>query len=147
MKDNGWVVSTKDRFARVKVRCFSSCEGCAAQSLCHKEDQSMGFLTVINSAQAHPGDKVQVYIPESFYSRSLIFIFGSLLLSALIGMFIGYACSTFLPVSSSPASLGGLFLGILLAGLWNARYLRKKKQLLYPIIMEIINKGAHHGST
>lgn len=147
MKDNGWVLSSKDRFAQVEVHCLSSCQSCAAQSLCQRGQSSKGVLTALNPVHAHPGDEVQISVPESNYSRSLIVIFGSLLLSALGGLFVGYAFATFLPLSSSLTSLGGLFLGILLAGLRIAHYLRRNQQYLYPKIIEIIKKGAHHGST
>lgn len=146
MKDNGLVIFSKEGFAQVEVNCLSACQGCAAESLCQKGASSKGYLTVKNSVQAHPGDKVKIDIPEASYHNALIRLFGSLLLGSLLGLGIGYGFSFFLPLSFSMGSIIGIGASMLAAALWNIQYFRKQnKKSLYPKIIEIIKKGEHNG--
>lgn len=146
MKDNGRVISTKAELAQVDVNCFEACHDCSAKSLCAGYKHSKGQLSVKNPIQARPGDQVQIEIPETQYSKALILLFGSLLLAALAGMSIGYSISKFLSLASVESSLAGFFLGLILAGFWLFRYFHnKKKEHLYPVIVNIIKKEGSYG--
>lgn len=146
MTDNGTVISTNDGFAQVKVNCLLPCDDCRAHSLCIGNKKTPGQLSVRNPLDAHPGDEVMIEIPEEQYSRSLIVLFGLLLLGSLIGMAAGYLLSSIIPLSSSDASFIGLACGLLIAGYWLVRYFQKKNHsTLYPIITNIIKKGDCYG--
>jgi hypothetical protein len=58
----------------------------------------------------------------------------------------GYLLSSFLPLSSSAASLMGLLFAVIGAGCILYRHFRRKfKDQLYPVIINILKKGASHG--
>jgi positive regulator of sigma E activity len=147
MKDKGLVVSTKDDLAQVEVQCLiESCGSCSAKSLCTGQDKAKGLLAVKNPLKACAGDRVAIEIPETKYNQVLILLFGSLLIAALLGMGAGYLLSSFLPLSSSAASLLGLLLAVIGAGGILYRHFRRKfKDQLYPVIINILKKGASHG--
>jgi positive regulator of sigma E activity len=147
MKDKGLVVSTKDDLAQVEVQCLiESCGSCSAKSLCTGQDKAKGLLAVKNPLKACAGDRVAIEIPETKYNQVLILLFGSLLIAALLGMGAGYLLSSFLPLSSSAASLLGLLLAVIGAGGILYRHFRRKfKDQLYPVIINILKKGAFHG--
>ena len=145
MKDNGIVLSTEKGIARVEVNCLSACDTCAARILCLKKDQERGLLSVRNALRASPGDAVIIDVPETVYSKTLIWLFSVLLGGCLLGMAAGYLVSTLLPFRPSESSLIGLLLGVLTAGLWLSRRFRKMNTTgLYPVIIEITGKGEHH---
>jgi positive regulator of sigma E activity len=143
MRDKGLVVSTKEDMAQVEVQCFSElCKKCSARSLCIGQNQSKGLLLSKNPLRAYPGDEVEVEIPDTKYSKSLILLFGSLLVASLLGIGLGSLLSPLLALSSSGASLVGLLSALLIAGFFLSRYFRaKNKESLYPVIIDIINKG------
>ena len=146
MTDNGFVISTKEDFAQVEVQCFIACQNCSSRSLCAGQSQSKGLLSVKNPLRACPGDEVMIEIPDTKYNKALIFLFGSLLLAALSGMIAGYFSSSFLPLSPSGSSLLGLLIGLALGGAGISHSFHKKnKEYLYPVIIEIIQKGECHG--
>jgi len=144
MKDKGLVRSTKNDLAQVEVECFiESCKSCSARTLCSRQAQSKGLLTVQNSLGARPGDEVEVEIPDTKYNKLLIFIFSFLLIASLAGMAAGYLLSPVLHLSSSASSLIGLLFALILAGGALFLYFRKKyKDKLYPVITEIFKKAA-----
>lgn len=147
MRDKGLVVNTEEDMAQVEVQCFTDfCQKCSAQSLCIGQNQSKGLLVVRNPLRASPGDKVEVEVPDTKYSRSLILLFGSLLVASLVGIGLGSLLSPVLPLSSSAASLLGLLSALIIAGIFLSRYFRaKNKASLYPVIIDIIKKGERHG--
>ena len=146
MKDSGCVVAINGNLADVEVPCLTACQACSAKSLCIGQSQSKGILSVNNPLQAALGDRVALEIPDGMYSKSLILFFGSLLIAALAGMTAGYFCAAWLPLSGSTGSILGLFLGILVAGMWlSLRFRRKTNSQLFPTITAIITHGGHHG--
>ncbi|MGD2294447.1 MAG: SoxR reducing system RseC family protein [Candidatus Aminicenantes bacterium] len=146
MKDSGLVVATKGRLAEVEVNCLTACQDCSAKSLCSAQGPNKGLLSAKNPLKALPGDRVTLEIPDGMYNKSLIILFGSLLLAALVGIAAGYFSAAFLPLSASLGSIIGLFLGILLAAIWQFRRFRKKTNArLFPTITAIISKGGDHG--
>ena len=143
MRDRGLVVNTKEDMAQVEVQCFTeTCQNCSAQSLCISKNQSKGLLKARNPLQAHPGDEVEIEVPDTKYSKYLILLFGVLLAASLLGIGLGSLLSPLLPLSSSAASLVGLVSALVIAGIFISRYFRvKNKTSLYPVIIDIIKKG------
>jgi len=136
------VISTKEGMAQVEVECLTSCHHCSARILCVGQNRSKGILSALNPLNARPGDEVTIEVPESNYSRSLILLFGVLLASSLLGMGTGSFISNLLKLSSSYASIFGLFLGLFLGGAGLFFYFNKKnKDRLYPVISKIAKKG------
>lgn len=146
MKDNGIVISTQGDEAQVKVSCLTACLDCSASAFCSQRNKSEGLLSAKNPVHASPGDMVQIDVPDDNYSRALIFLFGSLLGAALIGSLSGYGLANLLSLSSTQGGLLGFFLGMGVAAFWLTQYFRKTNaQNLYPIIIDIIQKGDCHG--
>jgi positive regulator of sigma E activity len=143
MKDKAFVVNIKEDFAQVEVNCLiESCLKCSVRILCAGRSQSKASLTVRNPLNACPGDEVEIEIPEARYNKVLIILFGSLIISALLGMGLGYLLSPLLPLSSSESSFLGMLFALLVAGFFLFYYFRKKtKFYLYPVITAIIKKG------
>jgi positive regulator of sigma E activity len=146
MRDTGVVVSTGGGMARIRVNCLSGCEDCAAHHLCIGSTRKKGLLQVRNPLQAGPGDHVGIDIPESRYNRALIFIFGSLLGSALAGMALGWIAARFTGLTDAVTIPAGFFVGlaIVTGGLFRI-FRTSRTSHLYPSIVEIIPKGVTHG--
>jgi positive regulator of sigma E activity len=145
MKDKGLVISTDALFALVEVNCLSACDACAASSLCRKNSQERGLLSVRNTLRASPGDVVTIDIPDAAYSKTLIWLFSVLLGGCLSGMGLGYLVSTRLSCGPSGPSLIGLLLGVLMAGFWlYIRFRKKNSASLYPVVAAIKGKGEYH---
>jgi positive regulator of sigma E activity len=145
MKDRGFVVSSEKGFAQVEVDCLEACKGCSAKSLCTGNDKSKGTLSVRNPIKARSGDEVKIDVPERTYNLGLIIIFGTLLASSLLGMFIGVFLSEIFSFPSPESGLVGLFSGLFLGGTGLVLFFPKKnKEGFYPIITDIINEGDHH---
>ena len=146
MLDSGRVIKATNTGADVEVRCLTACHSCSAQSLCIGQGQEKGLLSVKNPLNAQSGDTVLLDIPEPLYSRSLILVFGTLLVSALLGLVGGHLLSPFLQFPAPAVSILGLFFGLFLSGIWLFRYFRKKNNdKLLPVITKIIDNGGHHG--
>lgn len=140
------VVSTDKGLALVRVACLTGCRDCAAHTLCIGEKDKSGTLSVKNPLGARQGDEVSISVPETSYTRSLIILFGGLLAAVLAGGGAGYAAAPLFSISRSVSGALGLASAVLAAGFWLARYFRKANQdSLYPVITEIIQKGAVHG--
>jgi positive regulator of sigma E activity len=147
MKDSGLVITTTKDIAEVQVKCFDGCQNCTASSLCIGNKKNLGRLSVRNPLHALPGDEVKIQVPETHYSQALILLFGGLLLAALIGMGAGYTLALFFSLPSSFASLFGLVAGLIIGGGILAKIFRRKnKEQLYPVIIDIIQKGDCYGS-
>ncbi len=147
MKDSGFVVNTRTGFAEVEVRCLiEACQGCAAERLCAKQESSKGRLLVKNPLQASVGDEVEIEIPESTYNKALIKIFSILLLASLAGMGMGYLFSVVFSAPEQELSIAGLFLALFLSGVGLfLSYRKRNKDLLYPVIIGILQKGDRNG--
>jgi positive regulator of sigma E activity len=143
MLDNGVVVATEEDLARVRVDCFSGCRDCTAHGLCIGGKSKSGVLAARNPIGALRGDRVSISVPEDRYSRALIVIFGSLLAAVLAGGAGGYALGPLFSLSSALGGALGLLAALLISGWWLSRHFRKAdKAALYPVITEIIQKGA-----
>ncbi len=146
MTDNGLVIGTDTGLAEVEVSCFEGCQGCSARNLCIGNKQNKGRLSVKNPLRAEPGDLVKIEIPENQYSKALSLLFGGLLIAMLIGLGGGYLTATFFSLSLLPTSIIGLTAGLVLGGLFLSVIFRQKKEdQLYPVIIDILKKGDHHG--
>lgn len=148
MKDSGIVVSKEKSLARVEVECLSSCHDCSAHSLCVGHTQSKGVILARNPVDAAEGDHVTIEVPEARYTRSLIILFGGLLVLILLGMGLGSILSPALSLRGEGGSIAGFFIALFAGAGLMARYLRNEnKRNLYPVILEITQEGACHGQT
>ena len=129
MKDKGLVLSTQDHLAKVEVECFTACGDCSAQSLCLGQSASKGYVSAKNPLLAQPGDTVSLNIPEAMYNKSLILVFGTFLVSALLGMALGHFSSLVLSIPTPESGILGLFLGLIAAGIWLFRFFQKKNNI------------------
>jgi len=146
MKDKGIVISTRRAQAQVKVACLEACDDCAVHSLCIGNQQDKGLVSVQNALQAQPGDEVLIEVPDGFYNKALILLFGGMLGAGLLGMMAGYMLAASLSWSANQAALIGFFLGIGTAAFVLFRYFRRSDNTrLYPIIIDITKKGDCHG--
>ncbi len=128
MQDKGLVISALNNLAEVEVQCFTACQKCSAQNLCIGQSQSKGLLSAKNPIQAQPGNTVSMEIPETRYNKSLILVFGTFLLAALLGMAVGHFSAALFSLPSPVSSILGLFLGLFVSGFWLFHFFRKKKQ-------------------
>lgn len=147
MRDSGFVVNTRTGLAEVEVHCLiEACQGCAAERLCAKQEATKGRLLVKNPLQASVGDKVEIEIPESTYNKALIIIFSILLIASLAGLAMGYLFSVIFSVPAQEPSIIGLIIALFLSGAGLFRYFRhRNKDLLYPEIIDILQKGDKNG--
>ena len=147
MRDKGLVIATKNDLAQVEVQCLiESCGSCSARSLCTGQDKSKGHLDVQNPLKACVGDEVEIEIPEAKYNQALILLFGTLIAALLFGMGVGYLLSFLIPLSSSATSILGLILAVIISGAFLFRHFKRKfHNQLYPVIIDILNKGDFHG--
>ncbi len=147
MEEKAVVCASQKDFAQVKVEVKGEiCPACSVRSLCVGQQEEKGTITVLNPVSAQSGDEVKIEIPEGDYTKELIRIFGILLVGIILGLALGYLLALFLSLPPTPISLLGFFLGLLSGGIILFRYFgRKKKNKLYPVIIDIIRKGGSHG--
>ncbi len=148
MIDEALVIDIHNGLARIKVRPQTACCDCAAQALCQGSTGTDGMMTALNPLQARPGDAVRVEIPESGYNKEAIRIFGLLLASALAGLGLGSLASQIFHTPTSVSGILGVALGLAGGGLGLFLYSRRaRREPLYPVIREVIGKGADHEPT
>jgi len=146
MTDNGLVITAGKDLAEVEVNCFEGCHDCSARSLCIGNKQKKGRLSVKNPLHAMPGDEVRIQIPEDRYAQALIQLFGGLLSALLLGLGGGYVFSLLFVLPSFLASFVGLAAGLIIGGFILSRIFRRKnEEKLYPVIIDIIQKGGSYG--
>ncbi len=146
MQDNGLVISARNNIAEVEVQCLTACQKCSARNLCIGQSQSKGLLSARNPIHALPGNMVSLEIPETRYNKSLILLFGTFLVAALLGMAAGHFSAALFSLPTPASSILGLFIGLFVSGFWLFRFFRNKNNArLFPVITAIINKGGHHG--
>jgi positive regulator of sigma E activity len=106
------------------------------------------MITALNPLLAQPGDAVRVEIPESGYNREAIRIFGLLLAAILAGLGIGSLASQIFRTPPSISGILGVALGLAGGGFGLFLYSRRsRREPLYPVIREVIGKGADHEPT
>ncbi|NIM91189.1 MAG: hypothetical protein GTO17_09605 [Candidatus Aminicenantes bacterium] len=147
MEEKAVVCASQKDFAQVNVEIKGEiCSTCSVRSLCAGQQEEKGTITVLNPLSARPGDEVKIKFPEGDYTKELIRIFGILLVGIILGLALGYLVALFLSLPLTPISLLGFLLGLLAGGAILFRYFgRKKKNKLYPVIIDIIRKGGSHG--
>jgi len=146
--DEGLVIEAGKGLARIRVSPQTACCECSARTLCQGSKGTDGIMTALNPLQARPGDAVRVEIPESALNREAIRIFGLLLVSILAGLGLGSLAA---PLFHTPASVSGAVgVGLGLAGGGLGLFIfsrRGRRRQVYPVVREIINKGAGHEPT
>lgn len=146
MNDKGLVINSSGTQAKVAVDCLSSaCHDCSARSLCSGKEKNLGILTASNPIHASIGDEVIIEIPDHAYNRTLISLFGGLLLAVIAGTGIGYVVGNIFSFSISESSLAGLLLFLITFGYYFGKRIKKKNRELFPVITDILRKGASHG--
>ncbi len=147
MEEKAVVCTSQKDLAQVKVEVKKEiCPTCSARSLCIGQQEEKGTITVLNPMSARPGDQVKIKIPEGYYTKELIRLFGILIIGSILGLGLGYLFALFLSLPPTPVSLLGFFLGLLSGGIILFRHFgRTKKNKLYPVIIDIIRKGDSHG--
>ena len=146
MKDRGTVVRIQDGLAWVKVSPQIACCECSARALCSAKQDKEGKLAVRNPVGARAGDEVEIEVPETDYSRSLIVIFGSLLAASLAGLAIGYSLSPIRNWEPGANGFVGLLAGLAIGALVIHRHFRAgRRDAGWPTITFIFKKGEFHG--
>jgi positive regulator of sigma E activity len=146
MRDSATVIRVQNGLAWVKVTPKVACCECSARALCSAKQDEDGQLAVRNPVDAHPGDEVEIDVPETDYTRTLSTIFGLLLIGSLAGLALGYILSPVRSLTPGENGLIGLLAGLGLSGLGiHRRYRSGKHDAGWPVIIEIIKKGGFHG--
>jgi positive regulator of sigma E activity len=146
MKDNATVIRVEDGLAWVKVTPKVACCKCSARALCSAKQDEEGKLAVRNPVDAHPGDEVEIDVPETDYSRVLSAIFGLLLIASLAGLALGYLIAPFKSLAPGINGLIGLAAGLGLGGLAiHRRYRSGQQEAGWPVIIAVLKKGGFHG--
>ncbi len=144
MKDKGKIISLKGSLARVELDCVTGCQQCAARHICSNKEQGKGLLSVLNPVKASPGDEVTIEVPEGKYSKTLIVLFGLMLMASLLGMTLGSVCAGWLSLPSYAGGIIGFFLGLIVTGSALFYHFKKNKRDFYPEIIGIIREGDYH---
>ena len=146
MKDNATVIRVEDGLAWVKVTPKVACCKCSARALCSAKQDEEGKLAVRNPVDAHPGDEVEIDVPETDYSRALSGIFALLLIASLAGLTLGYLVAPLKSLALGINGLIGLAGGLGLGGLVvHRRYRSGKQEAGWPVIISVLKKGGFHG--
>jgi positive regulator of sigma E activity len=146
MKDNATVIRVEDGLAWVKVTPKVACCKCSARALCSAKQDEEGKLAVRNPVDAHPGDEVEIDVPETDYSRALSGIFALLLIASLAGLTLGYLVAPLKSLAPGINGLIGLAAGLGLGGLAvHRRYGSATQEAGWPVIIAVLKKGGFHG--
>jgi len=146
--DEAVVIDTYNGLARIRVKPQTACCECSARALCQGSTGGDGMMTALNPLRAGPGDAVRVEIPESGYNKEAIRIFGLLLVAALAGLGIGSLAAQIFHTPPSVSGILGVALGLAGGGFGLFFHSRRgRREPLYPVIREVIGKGADHEPT
>jgi len=145
MRDEAIVKMTEGQFAEVLVRSREACHSCASRALCSMTEAGEARLRVLNPVAAHPGDWVEIEVPEQVYARHLIPLFGLLLLGTVLGAGLGTKLAPWLNIAASAGGALGFFLGAGTAGLLIWSLFRRPQRRPFPVITTILNHGGLHG--
>jgi len=146
MRDEALVKKIDGPYAEVLVQPREACHSCAARALCSVNESGEALLRVLNPLEAKPGDLVEIEVPETTYSRQLIFIFGLLILASMAGAILGTILSSWMGLSASLAGGLGFFLGAGLSSIVIWKIFRRPKRCVFPVIRAILNEnGGFYG--
>jgi sigma-E factor negative regulatory protein RseC len=144
----GLVVKTsKDGWAEVITDKLDACAECSSSRSCHSDCKSTRVRTkVFNSAGAHEGDTVVIYISPSSVLKSAAILYLAPVVFLLSGALIGASVAARLGMGESGSALlfglTGLTIGFLMVRTFSTRL--KADSGLVPKIAQVIDRGDDH---
>jgi len=144
----GLVVKTStDGWAEVVTDKLDACAECTSSRSCHSDCKSARVRTrVYNSAGAHEGDTVVIYISPSSVLKSAAILYLIPVAFLLIGALLGSSVAVRLGMEESGSALlfglTGLTIGFLMVRIFSTRL--KADSGLVPKIAQVINEGDDH---
>ena len=144
----GLVVKTNaDGWAEVITDKLDACAECTSSRSCHSDCKSTRVRTrVYNSAGAHEGDTVVIYISPSSVLKSAAILYLVPVAFMLFGALTGSSVATQLGMEESGSALlfglTGLAIGFLIVRTFSTRL--KTDSGLVPKIAQVIDRGDNH---
>ena len=144
----GLVVKTNaDGWAEVITDKLDACAECTSSRSCHSDCKSPRVRTrVYNSAGAHEGDTVVIYISPSSVLKSAAILYLVPVAFMLFGALTGSSVATQLGMEESGSALlfglTGLAIGFLIVRTFSTRL--KTDSGLVPKIAQVIDRGDDH---
>ena len=65
LEETASVVSVEGSLAKVSLTRSEACGSCSAKNMCHPTGEKSMEMDVLNSAGAHPGDRVVISLPPA----------------------------------------------------------------------------------
>jgi sigma-E factor negative regulatory protein RseC len=144
----GLVVKTsEDGWAEVVTDKLDACAECTSSRSCHSDCKSTRVRTrVYNSAGAHEGDTVVIYVSPSSVLKSAAILYLVPVVFLLSGALVGSSVAARLGMGESGSALlfglTGLTIGFLMVRAFSTRL--KADSGLVPKIAQVIDRGDDH---
>ena len=143
--EEGIVIHTHDRLARVKTSKSSSCKACTGRDSCHvSETGNVMEVDAINGAGAREGDRILLQFETSSLLKACFLLYmlpvGFMLMGAILGHWL--ALKTGINTSLSSAGLGFLLLFLSFMVIRSKANTLGQKDAYKPKIVKILKHAA-----
>lgn len=144
MKEQGIVEKIWQNKALVRAQRTSSCEGCHHRGACGVLSQEKMLVEVVNEAQAKPGDRVEISLPEKSLLKISFLVYFLPIAALIIGALAGNASAEAFGLSSTMGAIvaGGLGMGISFYALIRMDRAAWRKTAYSPRLTRILSSGA-----
>jgi len=139
LEETASVVTIEKDYARVALIRSEACGDCCAKHICHPSSEKTMEMKVLNTAGAHPGDRVIISLPAADLLKASATAYLMPAVAAVAGGAIGWTRTG----SDTGAIIGcaaGLLLGLVLLFL-----LDKGKKVPEPFISRVLESGRTSG--
>ncbi len=136
MTEEGVVIEVLDGLARIRATRGTSCDGCAAGSMCKPLDGRDVIIEAKNDVGACVGERVEITVePRAFLKASFIAY-----IMPLIGFFIGAAIGKFIGGKDLWAALCGLlFMVLSYGGIWRYNKKAVRAHKYQPVVIAVLS--------
>jgi len=139
LEETASVITIEKDHAKVALVRSEACGACAARNICHPSSTKTMEMMVLNTAGAHPGDKVIISLPPSELLKASATAYLMPTVTAVAGAAIGWSRT-----GQDSGAIIGCAAGLAL-GLGLLFFLDKRHKIPEPFISRVLEKGVKSG--
>lgn len=139
LEETASVVTVDKDHAKVSLIRSEACGACCAKHICHPSSEKTMEMNVLNTAGAHPGDRVIISLPASDLLKASATAYLMPAVTAVAGGAVGWQ-RTGTDIGAIIGCAAGLVFGLVLLF-----FIDKRKKLPEPFISRVLESGRTSG--